>query len=285
MPNPLPPVPSSALVAALRRVLRPLAKLMLNHGINFPFICELIKSVLVETAIKEFRLVGKLQTDSRISLLTGVHRKDVRRLRATSEEMRVAPERTVPLGAQLVALWVGDAAFLDENNLPRPLPRLASQGGEVSFERLVERVSKDIRPRSVLDEWLRLGVATLDEDDCVCLVADAFIPDKGFDEKAFYFGLNLGDHLSAGVGNLLGEKPPMLERSVHYDALSLASAEELALLSEKLAMQTLKAVNRRAMELERDDAKTKGAKYRMTMGTYFYRVQAAVKAEKPGGKK
>lgn len=49
-------------------------------------------------------------------------------------------------------------------------------------------MSKDIRARSVLDEWLRLGIAHLDDQDRVRLNAEAFVPARGFEEKAFYFG-------------------------------------------------------------------------------------------------
>ena len=67
----------------------------------------------------------------------------------------------------------------------------------VSFETLVASVNTDIRPRAVLDEWLRLGVVQIDDSDQVCLVVDAFVPEKGLDEKAFLFGQNIHDHLAA----------------------------------------------------------------------------------------
>ena len=179
--------PASSLVAALTRLLRPLVKLLLNHGITYPFLADLLKSVYVEVADKEFPVEGKKQTDSRVSLLTGMHRKDVKRLLHVEKRKDSVPA-AVSLGAQLVARWTGLAEYLDEQGRPRPLPRLASDGGPLSFEGLVESVSKDMRSRVVLDEWLRLGVARIDEEDRVCLNVEAFIPERGFDEKAYYFG-------------------------------------------------------------------------------------------------
>jgi len=266
------PSPSPFLVAALRRILRPLTKLMLAQGINLPFVSELMKNVMVEVAITEFPIADKHPTDSRISLLTGVHRKDVRRLRTQDKEEPLTPKRSISLGMQLIAAWVNEVQFLDAEGIPLALPRHNSQAEEVSFEKLVAYISKDISARSLLDELLRLGAVTLDDADRVHLVAEAFIPNKGFDEKIFYFGQSLSDHLATGVNNLLGEQPPMLERSVHYNALSQASVDELTKLSEKLAMQTLKAISRRAMQLEREDAKSNAPKYRINMGTYFYRA-------------
>ncbi|MGB8275288.1 MAG: DUF6502 family protein, partial [Alphaproteobacteria bacterium] len=66
--------PPPSLVAALRRLLRPLVRLLVAEGIPFMYFTNLLKGVFVDVAVEEFRIKGKEQTDSRISLLTGVHR-------------------------------------------------------------------------------------------------------------------------------------------------------------------------------------------------------------------
>ena len=261
--------PSSAIARALKHALRPLVKLMLAKNITISFITELLKQLMVEVADRDFRIERRNQTDSRISLLTGVHRKDVKRLMALPlDEGEVMPA-SVSLGAQLVTTWTTTAPFTTRAGQPRKLPRLASSGGEVSFEALVASVSKDIRSRVVLDEWLRLGVAHL-EDDEVVLNTASFIPESGAVEKAFYFGHNLHDHGAAATHNVLGGKPPFFERSVHYDALTIGSIETIAQLVDEIGGQAIKAINRRAIELERRDAKSPQPKYRFTYGAYFY---------------
>ena len=84
----LPGGPSPALVRALRQVLRPLVRLMLAQGITYPYLLELLKGLFVEVADKEFRLDARPPTDSRISLVSGVHRKDVSRLRQLLQTAR-----------------------------------------------------------------------------------------------------------------------------------------------------------------------------------------------------
>jgi hypothetical protein len=263
--------PPAPLISALRRVLRPLIRLMLAYGVTFPFLSNLLKSIYVEVASDEFRLEGRRQTDSRISLLTGVHRKDVKRL-CHEERPKEAVPTAISLGAQLVARWMSSPQYLDEGGRPRALPRLASVGGELSFEGLVSSVSKDIRSRAVLDEWLRMGVARLDDEERVTLNTGAFVPQKGFDEKAFYFGQNIHDHLAAGVHNLLGGQPPFLERSVYYDELTPESVQELAELAKSLGMEALQTVNRRALELQQQDDGKRNAGMRMNFGTYYFSV-------------
>ena len=247
-----------------------MVKLMLARGITYPYLSELLKALFVEVADQDFRLDQKVPTDSRVSLVSGVHRKEVNRLRQEmASDAEVAPS-VVSLGAQLVAVWLGSAKYLDEDNRPRPLARFVSEGGEMSFEALVAGVSSDIRPRVVLDEWLRLGVVRFDEERRVCLNVEAFIPVEGFDEKAFYFGHNLHDHAAAAAHNLIGVGKPFLERTVHYDALSADSITALASQAGKVGMDALLAVNKSAMALETADASGTAPRQRMTFGIYFY---------------
>jgi len=261
--------PALSLVNALRRQLRPLVKFLMKSGITFPFLVDLLKELFVEVAEKDFKLDNKEQTDSRINFLTGIHRKDVKRLRNGDHNDDSIPD-SVSLGAQLVASWIGTDQFLDSNNNPLPLPRLIKQGGEQSFEALVTSVNKDIRSRAVLDEWLDLGIVTLDKQDRVRLNANAFIPERGFDEKAWFFGENMHDHMSAASHNMLGERPPFIDRSVFYNQLSQRSVDELRLISDQSGMRLLRKLNRRALELQATDKEQQDNNSRMRFGIYFF---------------
>lgn len=283
MPSPDAPTatPSPAFVLALRRVLRPLVRLMLARGVTLPYLTELLKALLVEVADKEFRIGAKPPTDSRVSLVTGVHRKDVSRLRQALDSSAEIVPQVVSLGAQLVAVWLGSPRYLDEEGRPRPLPRFVSEGGELSFEGLVASVNSDIRSRVVLDEWQRLGVVHFDDERRVCLNAAAFVPAEGFDEKAFYLGHNLHDHGAAAAHNLLGGQPAFLERSVHYDALSPGSIQLLARQSEEFGMKALLALNKSALAAEQKDAGDNTPRQRMTFGIYFYAEPTELGAAAP----
>ncbi len=260
------PVP---IVAALRRVLRPLIRLMLSHGIRFQTFCDLVKSTYIQVAEEEFRLDNKEQTDSRISLLTGVHRRDVKRLR--NESLAVSSlSLQASMSAQLLAMWSGHPEYLGSQGVPLPLPRLASKGSERSFEALVQSISKDFRARVVLDEWLRQGIATLDAQDNVHLAADAFVSPQGFEEKAFYFGQNIHDHLAATVHNLSGATPPYLERCVYYDKLTAESIKEYERFAKSAGMRAVHTVNRHAIELQKRDEGKIDAIYRTNFGIYNF---------------
>ncbi len=256
------------LISALRRLLRPLVRLLIAKGVGLAALMELLKEAYVDVALNEFPVEGKKQTDSRVSLLTGVHRKDVKRLRERPTEKMAAP-RSIGLGGQIVSRWLGSKETTDKKGQPLPLPRKTDSRGP-SFESLVSGVSKDVRPRALLDEWLRLGVAHLDEDDRVVLNRMAFVPEKGFEEKAFYFGRNIHDHLAATAHNLLEEGNPTLERSVHYTGLTEESAAELAEAAERSGMKALLEMNRLALELAEKDKGRATATRRINFGLYFF---------------
>lgn len=257
------------LLAAIRHLLRPLVRLLLSHGITFPIFCDLLRSAYAKVAEEEFRLAAKPQTDSRVSLLTGIHRREINRLRNEPEAVIALPQRA-SMSALLLAIWSGNPEYLDEQGQPGPLPRLANKAEKRSFESLVQSVSKDFRARVVLDEWLRQGIVRLDEEDRVHLCADSFMQPQDMEEKIYYFGQNIHDHLAATVHNLAGAEPPFMERCVFYDKLSADSAKQLAEYSRTVGMRALHSVNKRAAELQKRDQGQADAVHRSNFGVYHY---------------
>lgn len=266
------PAASSAVLRATRALLRPLVRLLLESQITYPVLGELLKKLLIEVAESDLSISDKRQTDSRISLLTGIHRKDVKRLRREREQVEESTPAAIPLGALLVSRWTGDPRYLTREGAPRPLPRMPGEDGGPSFEELVTAVNRDIPARSVLDEWIRQGVAESDEDGVVRLRVESFVPEEGLEAKIHFYGRNLRDHVATGAHNLLGEGAPFLDRSVFYDRLSRESVEELDQAAREAGSSMLRDLNRRAFALQKRDEQNEDATHRMTVGTYFYAV-------------
>ena len=280
--NTTPPgAPSKAFAQALRRLLRPLVRLLLHFQITFPYLAELIKSIYVEVAEQDFALAGKKQTDSRLSVLTGIHRKDIKRLRKALVEGDVEPE-TVNLGTSVISQWVSDPRFSDSNGHPNALPLKNSPD---TFEALVQSVFKqDVGARSLLDEWLRLGIVEIVEElskgnesiEKVQLNMQAFIPKAGSDEQAFFLGMNIADHLSAIEHNLVSEDKPYFERCVYYEGLTEQDILQLEQLVAEEGMNTLKKINKKAQQLKK---KHQGSgKYRFNSGVYLFHESSSASA-------
>lgn len=258
-----------AVINAVRRLLRPVVHLLIHRSIPFPFAAELLKDLYVDVGINDFPVAGKPQTDSRINLLTGVHRKDVKRLRYAKRSRFESPQ-SASLTTQVLARWTTQSKYLDAEGKPRPLPRLASAKQGASFEGLVRSVSTDIRPRVILDEWLRIGLVGLDQEECVRLRSEAFVPQRDSDEIAYYFGRNGHDHVAAGVRNLIADTPVFLERGVAYNHLTQEDVDELQKLARRRATELLHEINTRALEMQQRDSGKAEAAHRMNFGVYFF---------------
>ena len=287
MPEPTPTTPagaplSDALRKPLLRLLRPLVRLLIHSGITFPVLADLLRGLYVDVALRDVLIDPKTQTDSRVSLLTGVHRKELRRLRAEPVSIDDPPP-AVTLGSQIIARWLAmePVAEADGALRPPPLPRLRGAAGSPSFETLVEAVTRDMRPRAILDEWVSQGIVMLDGNDQVRLSTMAFIPPPGRDAQLFYFARNLHDHVAAAAANVTAaETAPFLDRSLHYDRLLPATADRLEALAREAAQRLLVDLNRTAGQLADQDGVPVGPTRRVNLGIYLYSEAEAPVAPK-----
>ena len=267
---------------ALSRLLKPLVRMLIHYQLTFPYVSQLLKSVYLQVAEESFPVEGKRVTDSRLSLLTGVHRKDVRRLRYEEAPVAANHSRHISLSAQVIATWLSLPEYSNNKGEAKPLYKL-SANGEPSFESLVEQVSKqDLHSRSLLDEWLRKNIVSIDKTGLIHLEKDAFLPGDNFEEKVFFFGRNLHDHFAASTSNLISDKPAFFDRAVYYNNLTPESIQELKTLSEQEAMKTIKLINRKARQLQRKDNQKPTAGNRFRLGAYFYTEKQSDDTQKSG---
>lgn len=259
--------PAAALIGQAGRLLRPLVRLMIRAGITFPVLEDLLRSLFVDVAQNDLLSDPKTRTDSRISLLSGVHRKEIRRLRLMPQALTETPA-IVTVASQIIARWLGSPPWTDAHGAALPLPR---GNDPVSFERLVESVTKDMRARAILDSWLADGVVSIDSEERVVLNEAAFVPQPGQEAQLFYFGRNLHDHIAAASANITAVgSAPFLDRSVHYDRLPADVADRLAAISRDAAQKMLLEINRAALRMtdgaEPDTLPTR----RVNLGVYLY---------------
>lgn len=267
------------LIRAMHVILRPLVRLLLEHGVTYPLLSNQLKTIFVDVVNKEMQVEGKRQTLSRISVVSGVHRKDVKRILEEPEDID-AVTKDATLSARILGIWLGDPLYQSKQGNPLPLNRLVEGDDGLSFEKLVASINKDVRPRAILDEWLRTNVVTLTEDDRVVLDPDRFVTEKNFDERVHFFARNLRDHIACGVHNLVPDcQDKYMERAVFYDGLSRESIAELREMSRELAMETLQKVNAKALLLAERDEGREDAHHRMTYGCYYYQQATKMDGE------
>ena len=258
-------------LAAAIQVLGPMLPLLLREGVPFQRLVIALKQALLEEAPAVLLDSGIPVNDSSVSTLTGIHRKDVREWRSAGKPRPQA--RTFSAVMNAFARWSSDPVYCDAKGLPRVLER---KGGQGSFEALAASVSNDVRPRALLQELLRLGVAELvaedreDAEDRVRLRVDAFVPREGTPELLQLLADNVSDHLAAAVHNVIGTTPSMLEQSIYAGSLRPQSVERMRSLVRKTWRAAFPEIVRQATALREDDTDQDGADQRIRIGMYFY---------------
>ncbi len=233
--------------SALIYLLRPLARLALAKGVRFTDMAEHMKRAYVDVAIDSAKPKAPV---SRISVMTGLQRRDIARLLVAPE---YSEQKRPDALSKLVALWL--ARFKGE--------ALPHHGETDSFDALAREIRRDVHPRSLLDELVAAGTVDADAGQ-VRLLKAAHVPLKGSEAQIDYLGKNVGDHLAVAVGNVLGDRPTF-ERAVHYNGLSTEAVQKLEALWQAEMEQVLLVMNARALALQ---AQQKGAA-RFRAGGYF----------------
>jgi hypothetical protein len=219
--------PDETLMEAVTRLLAPLARLCLANGVTFAAVEEMLKRAFVQEANALQPGAPAHGTVSRISTATGITRREVTRLISSDPAARPT---NPPLASQVFARWTTDPSYQNRNGAPRPLKR---QGTAPSFESLAQSITRDVHPRSLLGELIRLGLASHDEArDRVTLTRTSFVPEGDSRQMLHFLGSNVGDHLEAAVTNVLKDGRQHTEQAVFADELSAESAEALRPLVE-----------------------------------------------------
>jgi hypothetical protein len=267
---PVPATPASpegpALLDACRALLRPLAELAIAKGLHHAELDELLRAAFVEAALAAHPDVTPHRAVSRVSTATGLHRREVTRLlqREPTTEARRSP------ATQVFTRWLSDPAWRDEGD--EALPSLPRQGAGRSFESLAQSVTKNVHPRSVLEELCRLGLARLDEaGDRVELLRERFAPAGDTPRMLGFVGSNVGDHLRAAVANVLAAEPQHLEQALFADELSHVSVQLLQPLVRAQWQQLLRGLAPAVQKLIEDDqAHGRTQDQRVRVGLYAY---------------
>jgi hypothetical protein len=204
--------PSDFLIKAIYRMLRPLIRLLLRHGVPYRVFAEIGRHLYVDIARRDLRLDARQSTISRISTLTGISRKDIRKLDERPSPIESNERREYNRAGRVVGGWARDAQYRDADGHPKILPF----EGLGSFSELAKRYGGDVPARTLLDELCRVGAVELLARDEVKLRHDTYLP-QDFDEKLRIASTVVSDLLATLDHNLQPDVASKLpQRSLTY---------------------------------------------------------------------
>lgn len=264
------------LTAAVARLLGPLVRILLRNGMSYNAFSDLAKRVFIETGMREFGIPGKKQTVSRVSILTGLSRKEVQRILAEQRGTEgVETRERYNRAARVIAGWVRDKDFADGQGNPVPLEL---DGSEAGFGLLVKRYSGDMPARAVLDELVRVGAAERRGDGCIGLLSRAYVPSTSEVDKLNILGEDVADLIATIDHNLQrSDGSVRFQRKVMYDNVPEEALVEFRALSAVQAQAMLEKMDKWLSQHDRDvnPSQTGTGRMRTGMGIYYFEENGA----------
>jgi hypothetical protein len=270
-----------ALLSAFRKLFRPLVRILIRHGVSFPEFSDIAKVVYVEAALHDFPLDEKKVSGSRIAILTGLTRKDVKRLldavRRPSEIHPSVVSSSMSRAGRVLAGWFQDPDFLATHyGIPRDLPFDAEN--DVSFVELVKRYSGDMPARAMLEELLRVGAVQKTEDSLLHVQTRSYIPSPLNVDSIARIGITLHDLASTLDFNLNPNrqaKPRFERRVTSDDGIAKADIDAFHALVREKGQQLLESLDNwlAARQQQPDSPPTRGNETRTRIGVGVYLFQ------------
>ncbi len=261
----------------VRRLLSPLIVYLMRRGLGYIALRDLLKKIYVEEALGRHG-AEEAPTDSAISLVTGINRREVKRLRDDAMQARMSEARDpmagVNMAARVVATWVSAPAFLDESGEPRHLGTRGADA-EPNFDSLLRAAKVDVRARTVIEELQRAGIVERDDEDQLYLLRGAFTPGTPKD-KMLFLAANVSDHLRSGLHNLDPDEAPFIERALFHNGISASQMEAVRPALTMMADRMLRRANEKLLESGGDAPATAAGEplKRLRLGVYYYETDA-----------
>jgi Family of unknown function (DUF6502) len=236
----------------MNRILRPLVRLLIENGVTYAAMSEKLKRLFYEVALEREKERGGKITDSRLSLATGMYRRDLRKLK---EDMLLTDESSghKSLARSIVSGWLTNLPFIDEEGLGRALPFSAEDPKQPSFENLIATYTTDIRARTIWDEWLSQRIITLDTKGRA--VYSRVQSDTNEEDAIATSGWLLSTHAEALANNLMNRAPRAAATMFSIDELSKTQAEQFAIVNAK----DMRRIMQKALAITSKEIATRGA--------------------------
>ncbi len=259
-----------ALPAAILTLLRPLVRILLRNGVAYGTFAELVKKVYVDVAYQDHTIPGKKQTISRVSAITGLTRKEAKRLlemdEADDQDSRERYNRAI----RVISGWLNDPRYWDERGNPMDLP---VEGDEPSFSSLVKKYSGDIPTQAMLQTLSDAGSVTTMENGLVRLVNHAYIPGNDPVEKINILGTDVGELIATIDHNLTAPEHELkFQRKVSNRQICIDSLPEFKRISARKAQTLLEDLDEWLARHEcpqEGDAAGKQSAY-VSLGIYYF---------------
>lgn len=227
--------------SACRLLLRPVAALIMKCGMTWKEFADLAKPIFVEVATEEFGIRGRPTNVSRVSILTGISRKEVKRQRELLASTGATSSNKTSDATRLLSGWFQDPMYQDHQGNPIPL---VERGPAPSFELLFQRYGGDTPFQTLLKELKAANSIAAGDDGKLIALRRYHMPAPMSEENIRLFGSNLFDHARALERNVTGGKEQRrFEGFAADDRIRPAAAEEFRRFIDERGQRFLEEID------------------------------------------
>lgn len=193
----------------LAKLLKPIVRFCIKHAVSYQDLKEILKESYLKEADIELNRTDQKKNISRLSVLTGINRKEVKRLLSIEN----AKEDEESLIFKVLGKWQSSKIYSQNNKAKK----LTCGKIDSEFSKLVESISTDFNPATVLFQLERLDLVKT-ENSLVELLEPEYIPTENVDLQLTILSKDTSDLMSAVTENVLDQKEiPNLHRRTMYD--------------------------------------------------------------------
>ncbi len=204
----------------VQAIARSLVRWCLKHGVRYAQVEEIFRQTFVQEAEAEILQAQSEFSVSKVSVMTGLHRTEVARLRAGEGE---SPGQHDILN-RVIGLWVSSKKYRTKDGAPRALTH---EGLSSEFAALVAEVSKEVTHYPILFELERIGAIRY-EGQTVALVVQGYTPSEDMQYGLDLLSLDVSDLVSAIEANILKRHPePSLHLRTSFDNIPPEKLSEI----------------------------------------------------------
>ena len=253
-------------LSALRVILRPIVRVLLRAGVNWKEFAEVGKATFVQVASEDFGIRGRPTNVSRVAILTGFTRREVRRLRDLLEHEDSAGFGRMNYATRVLTGWFTDRDYSDDAGKPRPLD---ATGSNPSFESLCAKYCGDVAATTMLKELKHVG-AVVEENGKLTAKTRYYMPVLMDPEQIVRSGSvfeDLGNTVAYNLHRRPGD-PSRFERRATNTQIPVASVPAFRDYVEQEGQAFLEKVDAWLTEHEQQQAGDEHS-VRLGLGAYW----------------
>ena len=247
----------------LRKILLAIIRTLLRNGMSYGEFDQVARKCFVDVAFRDFAPVNKKQTVSNVAILTGLNRKEVKKLHEQDAGQSETDGKQYNRVVRVLGGWINDPRFLRKDGNPRDL----DYEGKDSFSELVRQYSGDMPVAAMQKVLIRSANIKFTDDNKVRLLSHAYLPSDDPVEKLTILGIDTSQLIETIDYNLSApEEALRFQRKASNPQVSIEAIPEIKQFLKRKGQAFLEEVDLYLTQHESDDDST----VELSVGVFYH---------------